>query len=196
MLAEVPVFSNGDTVVKTFRISKRIYTKLQAEAKAMGLTTNALLSMIMTRYVEWDRLSRRFGEITLFRDTFKLILGAMDEKQLIETVQTLSTKQVREAYMFWFGNVSIETYLKWLKMKCTYAGLAECECQVNGKDYTIILHHDLGKKHSIWLRYGHDATLKSLLNINAQFEVSDNAVTIRFRAPPASSQFKAYSPAK
>jgi hypothetical protein len=177
------------TVVKTFRIPEAVYAKLQTEAKARGLTTNALVSLVFTKFVNWDRLTSRFEFIEISKGLFRSILDLMGARELEEAAGTGSRFR-REAYMFWFGDITIESYLRFLSYTCTFGRHAEFECQANERDYTITLRHDLGLKWSNWLRFSHRMTLKDLFNIDAQFEVSDTAVIIRFHIPVASGQAK------
>ena len=53
------------TVLKTFRIPKHLYSVLELEAKARGLSPNALVSMIFTKFANWDRYSTRFGYVSI-----------------------------------------------------------------------------------------------------------------------------------
>ncbi len=50
--------------------------------------------------------------------------------------------------MFWFKELNIDSVLNVLSMRCKYANVAEYELKVDGKNYIIILHHDLGIRWS------------------------------------------------
>jgi hypothetical protein len=43
------------TVLKTMRIPNYINTLLEKDADSKGVSVNTLISMIMTKYAEWDR---------------------------------------------------------------------------------------------------------------------------------------------
>ena len=47
--------SSKKTVLKTMRISDYINTLLEKDAESKGVSVNALISMVMTKYAEWDR---------------------------------------------------------------------------------------------------------------------------------------------
>jgi len=183
--------AKGGTVLKTFRIPKRLYAEIQAEAKAKGLSPNALVSTILTRFVDWDKFSLRFGYVTISKETLTSAFALINEKELNESALKIGSRLPREAIMFWFKKVNVETFLMYLENTCTFGGQAEYECQVSGRDYTITLHHDLGGKWSSWLRFMLDGALRGMFNIAAQFEVSESEVIIRFYAPPASVEPRA-----
>src|SRR5215467_2061776 len=65
------------TVLKTMRIPASINTLLEKDADSKGVSVNALLSMIMTKYAEWDRYIERFGGITIKPQALKEILEAV-----------------------------------------------------------------------------------------------------------------------
>ncbi len=183
--------AKSETVLKTFRIPKRLYSEIQAQAKARGLSPNALASTIFTQFVDWDRFSLRFGYVTISKETLTSVLALSTEKELSESALKIGNRLPREAIMFWFKKINIDTFLMYLENTCTYGRQAQYECQVSGRDYTITLHHDLGVKWSSWLRFMLDGALRSMFNIAAQFEVSASEVIIRFYAHPAGVKPKA-----
>jgi hypothetical protein len=70
------------TVLKTMRIPNYINTLLEKDADSKGISVNALISMIMTKYTEWDRYIERFGGITIKPQALKEILEEVNEDRL------------------------------------------------------------------------------------------------------------------
>ena len=56
------------------RIPNYINSLLEKDADSKGVSVNALISMIMTKYAEWDRYTERFGSITIKLQAFREML--------------------------------------------------------------------------------------------------------------------------
>jgi hypothetical protein len=169
--------------LKTFRLSKSLESLLELEAKAQGLSLNALASVIFTKFVEWDRYAARFGYVSIARESLRAFLDLTDEQELAAVAQKVGGEVAKEAALFWFKKLSVDTFLSYLENVCRFGGHAEYECQASGGDYTITLRHDLGMKWSDWLRHSLDEALRKMLGIVGQFELSESEVICRFYAP-------------
>ena len=177
-----PRARNGSTVLRTFRLPSRLNLVLQLEAKAKGLTPNALVSMIISEYADWGRFAARFGYVDVTRETLRSLLSLANAEQISTLARKIGAEVPREAVLFWFKEASINTFLSYLENICKFGRHAEYECEMSGDDYTITLRHDLGVKWSEWLRYSIDEALRKMFGIVAQFESSENEVILRFHA--------------
>jgi hypothetical protein len=170
------------TVLKTMRISDYINTLLEKDADSKGISVNALISMIMTKYAEWDRYIERFGGITIKPQAFKEILEVVDEAKLIEIAKRSGSRFPKEFVLFWFKKANLETYLETLKLAFKYKGYARYELETDGSEYTIILIHDLGEKWTIFLRYVVEAGINTMTGIVPKFEVNHDSLIVRFNS--------------
>jgi hypothetical protein len=84
--------------------------------------------------------------------------------------------------MFWFKELNIDSVLNVLSLRCKYANVAEYELKVDGKNYIIILHHDLGIRWSEFFGYMQEE-IKIVLQIIARLEISRNSVVLKFHLP-------------
>jgi hypothetical protein len=170
------------TVLKTMRISDYINTVLEEDADSKGISVNALISMIMTKYAEWDRYIERFGGITIKAQALKEILGEVDDDKLVAIAKRSGSRFPKEFVLFLFKKTSLDTYLQSLKLVCKYKGYARYELETDGSDYTIILIHDVGEKWSNFLRYVVEAGMESITGIVPKFEVNSDSLIVKFRA--------------
>ena len=90
------------TVLKTMRIPDYINGLLEKDADSKGVSVNALISMIMTKYAEWDRYIERFGGITIKPQAFKEILEVVDEDKLADIAKRSGSRFPKEFILFWF----------------------------------------------------------------------------------------------
>jgi hypothetical protein len=63
---------------------------------------------------------------------------------------------------------------------CQYAKFAECEIDIDGKDYTIILSHDLGQNWSDFLAVWITEGLRVTTGLLAKTDTTRNSVAVRF----------------
>ena len=168
------------TVLKTMRIPDYINTLLEKDADSKRISVNALISMIMNKYAEWDRYIERFGGITIKPQAFKEIIEAVDDGKLAEIAKRSGSRFPREFVLFWFKKATLDTYLESLKLMFKYKGYARYELETDGSEYTIILVHDLGEKWSNFLKFVVETGMKSITGIVPKFEVNSDSLIIRF----------------
>jgi hypothetical protein len=85
--------------------------------------------------------------------------------------------------MFWFKRKSPETFLDGLSLFCRYAGFAKYEIQTDGRDYIVALHHELGRKWSIFLSHITVQGMKSTVQVIPKFDMTEHSVVFRFFIP-------------
>ncbi len=169
-------------MVRSIRITKELDDLIRKDAKNAGGTVNALISSILTRYAEWDRYVERLGFVTIPREGFRLLVDALDEKDLVEFAENFGPSASREMALIWFKEVNLETFLRYLSMQSRYGGLQAFEVDGGAKADTITLHHNLGPRYSRLLSRFIKQTLGSLTNISPRLSVEENALAIHF--PP------------
>ena len=69
-------------ISRSFRLSKSILDGLEEEATLQKISTNALVSKILSDYVELERFSQPFGTIRVGRDTVRDFLQMVPEDEL------------------------------------------------------------------------------------------------------------------
>jgi hypothetical protein len=168
------------TVLKTFRYPRHLNAALQQEARAKGLSPNALVSMIFTKYTNWDRYAEKFGYVSITHETLRFLLSSVDMEKLATAAQESGAQVPKEAVMFWFKKMDTNTFLSYLENVCRYAGQAEYDCQSSGGEYVVTLRHEFGIKWSYWLKYSLDTALRKTLRIVAQFELAEGEVVCKF----------------
>lgn len=171
------------TTLRTVRIPRELDNALENISKERGLSVNSFVSMLLKKYVEWDKYADRFGYITLTRESLRRILNTTDDNKLIESAQDYGSTVPKEFLMFWFKELNIDSVLNALSLRCKYANVAEYELKVDGKNYIIILHHDLGIRWSEFLGYTLQQEIKIVLQVLAQLEISRNSVVLKFHLP-------------
>jgi len=169
------------TKLRTVRLPISIDNSLEEEAAKRGITMNSFVVSILEKYGEWDRLAEKFRFIgfplQMVREQYALI----KDKAAIERAARSSGATVpREMMLFWFKEVSLESFLRYLALQAKFQGYAEYETSHHGENIVIVAKHQLGPNWSIWLGAYLEEAIKSNLGVVARVECSDNTVKLEF----------------
>ncbi len=178
------------TVLRTVRLNQELDSILRDDAEKSDLTVNGLINRIMTKYVEWDRHTERFGFISFARQTFKSILEEVDECKIEQIATNTASPTLKAVTLFWFKELNAETLLKTISNYCKYSGLGTSEIKVDGAQCTITFHHDLGRKYSIYLKNAIGQFVKTTLGLVPKTEIAHDMLFVSFHMPPSKSTEK------
>jgi hypothetical protein len=170
------------SVLRTIRITEDQDEVLRKDSKSSGLYVNALLSTIITKYVEWDRFSDRFGSVSFSKEVFKSLIESTDEKKLRDTAKDLGSRIPKETLLFWRKKLSIDSFLSFLFLVAKYQKTAEYEVETREGETIITARHEFGERWSMWLKTFLDETLRNSFGIQAQFDVSKSFVVATFKS--------------
>ena len=175
--------SQSKTVTRTIRIPSHLDNIIHRDSKEKRSTANALISSILTKYAEWDRYTELFGFISLPRSGLKLIIESLDDETIKQIAGQIGSSQGKELIMFFFKEISLDTFVSAISLFSKYAGFGSYEIKSNGREHTVVLHHELGRKWSIYVAYLMLESLKSTLGISPRFQIAENSVIFEFFVP-------------
>jgi len=75
------------------------------------------------------------------------------------------------------------TLHKFLFNTCEYGKIGEVEIKNEGRDYTISIYHEYGKKWSTYLEHYIDKAMRTCLKVIPKFETTENTITYRYQVP-------------
>lgn len=171
------------TVLRTVRISQELDEILEKDAKVHRTSVNALISSIMAKYSEWDRFTEKFAHISIPTTLFRALLDLTDENALATLAERVGVELTNQITVFWFKKTNLETLLHFMSNASEYGKVGEAEIENEGRDYTISVYHEYGKKWSTYLEHYLDKAIRTYLKAIPQFETSENTVTLRFQVP-------------
>jgi hypothetical protein len=171
------------TTTRTIRLPSNLDRILQKDAKEKRTTVNSLISAALTKYTEWDRYAESFGFICLPRNGFKLIIDSLDDETIKQIAEEIGSRQPKELMMFIFKKMTLDTFISQVSLFSRYAGFGTYEVETNERNYTIVVHHELGRKWSIYLAHLGSQGLKSTLGVVPKFHVTEYSVVFEFFVP-------------
>ena len=168
------------TVLRTFRIPQSMNSSLEAEAKNRGLSVNALVSSLITKFDGWDRIADRFHFVSLTDDLLKALLAHASDEEIVTIAEGIGFRLATEAMIFWSKEFTVESFIAYLTSRCRYAGYGNMEYEKKGTSHVMALQHSLGVKWSLFLQHLIDNVLRKKLGITPRIEVSETIVIVHF----------------
>jgi len=153
---------------------------LEEEAKNRGVSANALITSLITKFDNWDKIADRFNFFSVTDELFKAFINEVPDERVIAVAETLGARTARDATMFWSKEVSVESLVDYLNNRCRYAGYGNLQYEKRDRKHTLILQHRLGPKWSVFIQHTLDQVLRKPLGIVAQFETSETSIVARF----------------
>jgi len=171
------------TVLRTIRLPQEMDRQLQEDAEANGMTVNGLMNRILRKYIKWDTHIEKLKFVSITNETLKFLLEACSDNEIERIATDIGCKTIESITLFWFHKLNLETALKTASIYGRYSGLLTSEIKVDEGNYTIIFHHELGDKWSLFLKCAINQFVKTTLGIVPQIQISNNVVLVSFHSP-------------
>jgi hypothetical protein len=165
------------TVTRSFRFENELSKILEDEAERMGISVNALVGIILRRYCEFTRYLSKIDMIVINREFLTLILETYDDHSVQKMGTKLGQTVPSDTIMFWKKEINEHTVLEYIeKIICRYGHLGTYDEVLQSDVRTIVIRHRLGKKGSIFFQAYFYAALKTMLEIESKFEITDSSL--------------------
>jgi hypothetical protein len=173
--------SKPRSTTRTIRISRQLDRLLEKDATDKRVSINSLISSIITKYAEWDRYAESLRFVSIPPDGLRLIIGSLDDEKVREIGQYIGSRHLQEFLMLWFKKISMDSFFDGLMLFCRYSGMAKYDMDTtDGREYVVAMHHDLGRKWSIFMRYILEEGMKRTLNVMPKFDITESSIVFRF----------------
>jgi hypothetical protein len=166
------------SVTRSFRFETDVLNVLDEEAGRMGISVNALVGIILTRYGDFTRYLSKIDMVVVNREILTSLLDQLDEDQLYEMGIKLGETVLPDTVIFWKKELTERAVMEYIeKVICRYGHLGTYdEKQMPGRGMTIVVRHRLGRKGSRFLEGYLQGGLKHTLGLDASFEVTESSV--------------------
>lgn len=166
------------SITRSFRFESDVLSVLDEEAKQMGISINALVGIILRRYVEFTRYLSKIDMVVINRDVLTSLVDMLSDEEVHNLGIKLGQTVLADTIMFWKKETTEKAVMEYIeKMVCRYGRLGTYdERRMPGGQIAIVVRHRLGKNGSRFLEgYLHEG-LKHTLGIDATFEITDSSV--------------------
>lgn len=168
------------STTRSFRVDNDLSKILDEEAERMGVSVNGLVNMILKRYAEFTRFLSKIDLVIINRELLNSLLDSYTEEDIYGLGISLGEVIPRDTILFWKKTLTQETVVDYIeKIICRYGYLGTYD-EVNQNDLKIIvIRHRLGRKGSQFFHGYLKSALKSTLNIEGSFELTDSSVKVQ-----------------
>ena len=164
----------------TFRIDEEYGNRLRKEAEEKRISMNTLANQIFGEHVEFDQFMKKFGMIEMSKGSFKDLLSSLEENKIINFAKSIGSKEPKDFILFKWKELTPDSVSDFIKMYFERCGYGMCDMQVSDKTSNVSIHHDFGKKGSIFLKAFLEAIVQSTLAKDSEVIITDNSVTLKF----------------
>ena len=164
----------------TFRIDEKYEKGLRKEAEEKRISLNTLANQIFGDHVELDQYMKKFGMVEMSKGSFRVLLDSLDEKNIINFAKSIGSKEPKDFILFKWKEISSESISEFIKVYFEHCGYGMCDMQTNDSTNEVSIHHDFGKKGSIFLKAFLEAIVQSSLEKDSDIKTTDNSVRLIF----------------
>jgi hypothetical protein len=165
------------SVTRSFRFETDVLNVLDEEADRMGISINALVGIILRRYSEFTKYLSKIDMIVINREILTSLLDQLDEDELYKLGSQLGERVMADTVIFWKKEMTERAVMEYIeKVICRYGHLGTYDEKQMPGGMTIVIRHRLGHKGSRFLEGYLSAGLKTTLDMQAKFEVTDSSV--------------------
>jgi hypothetical protein len=171
------------SVLRSIRIREALQKTLERDAEVQGISVNALVNAILSRYADWDRFADKFGFITITKMGYATMFELIPDEQLDQMAERMGSQNSRDMTLFWFKRLGLDTFLAYLNLVARYARTFQYEVDRQGAEVTLLVQTDLGARHSRFLLHFLSEAIHAVVGAVPRTQMGRNSVTFRFRAP-------------
>lgn len=173
------------TILRTIRLSEEIDDLLEKDAQEQNVSANALISKIMTRYVEWDRVIEKTSYVVLSSMLFKALINEVNDQKIEEIGKNSVSEAVKELAMMEFGKTDFDTLIKTFFLISKYNTGLRANAPLSGESKvdsrcTLTLYHDFGPKGGILFKGYFDNLVRNELRRPPTISVTEDAITVSY----------------
>jgi hypothetical protein len=173
------------STLRSIRIRPDLLDTLTRDAAVKGISVNALVTSILSRYAEWDRFGEKFGLVTITKAGYVAMLDAIPDDALDELAKRNGAQNPRDVALFWFKRLGLDGFLSYLNLISRYGRTFEVETDRQGSEVTLLFHHDLGPKQSRFLLHFMSEAIHAVVGVYPRGQLGRNSVVLKFRAGSA-----------
>jgi hypothetical protein len=165
---------------KTIRVDSKILSAINEDASKKNLSDNALINLILLKYVISDRYLENFPIIVVVQEMLNLFLEKITYDEVKQIGNQIGSKTPKSIFLMkGIADASLETVIWYFRNNHEkYARWFSLNHHISKKANILHMRHRLGRKWSAFLSGYMKGFFQSLLDIEVDIEESDSYVTI------------------
>lgn len=177
---ETHMYNVPTSTTRSFRVDTELAKVLDEESERMGVSVNALVNMILKRYSEFTRFLSKIDLVVINRELLKSLFDSYPDEDIYGLGVAIGEIIPRDTILFWKKTLTFETIIEYIeKIICRYGFLGTYDETTQNDKKIIVIRHRLGQKGSQFLHGYLKSTLKSTLNLDSSFELTESSVKLQ-----------------
>jgi hypothetical protein len=162
----------------TLRFDKELVDKLRKEAKEKNISLNSLMGQIAIQHLDWHAHSIKAGFIAVRRSKIIKMLEKLSENDIVEIAEYVSKKESKDFIMMIRNEYNITSALDVIETWIKIAGYSYRH-DVRGSEHSYIIHHDMGRKWSLYLREQYRFIFEDFGLPRIDFDLSESMLSFK-----------------
>lgn len=167
----------GKTVLRTFRIPKKLDKVLAADAEENNTTMTSIIVAVLTRYAEFDRFAQKFGFVTFSKGLFRELLDAIPEERIRE-IATSQSEVIVEMVEFWHEKKDVDSVLAVIDIFSKYMRRFEYTVSRSNRELAITMRSDMGRKFALFMGVYWAEGINRVLGVTPRVEIAESQATL------------------
>ena len=118
--------------------------------------------------------------VEMSKGSFRELLNTLDEKNIINFAKSVGSKEPKDFILFKWKEITVKSITDFIKMYFEHCGYGMCDMESDESVSTVSIHHEFGKKGSIFLKAFLEAIIQSSLEKEGNVVTTENSVTLTF----------------
>ncbi len=150
-LANARKHSKHRSTTRTLRLESDLDEGLSELAEKDNISVNLLINKALTRYVEWDANSEKFGLVSVSKRLLRSLFEYVPDKEVRELGTRSGKEGGPEMVTFFYKKFDLDSLLKAFEnLTSKYSNNFKFEHHFDGKTHTLVMKHDTGPKASAY----------------------------------------------
>jgi hypothetical protein len=156
---------------------------IEMDARAEGVSVNGLITSVLTKYHDWDRIADRARFISIPESFLIGLLGLAKGDEMARIVAEVGPTCIRENMLVWFKKGDLSEFIAWISLYSKYSGLSVDVSTDETSTVVMKLVGHLEEKWSKFLATMITQTMESLYRINPKIQALNNLIVVTFQLP-------------
>ncbi|HXT83588.1 MAG TPA: hypothetical protein VN704_04555 [Verrucomicrobiae bacterium] len=172
--------SKPNSVNTAIRIPADVYEKIESQSISEDKTISSIINQILKKYVTWDQFVNDIGFFFIQKPFLNFTFEHIRDEDIIYGAKTICYTGLRDAITFIHGKVDAESILDVIKLWLSASNLS-FKIISNKNTIEIRIHHDIGKKASIYIGSVIEKLLSDIGTKTEQLVLEDHSIFILLR---------------
>lgn len=165
------------TNLTTFRLAEELINELRDEAVSSQVSLNTLVNQVLSRYVNWERHSDKFGLIQLPRPVVREMFYDYDNQRIHDIACNSSSEAVKELVLLKEGSFTIDSFVSMFNEWLRASGIIY-RYKKTARGHQYVIQHNLNKPFSVYLSSLVMSILDDLQNCKEEVVIRQDSLSI------------------